>query len=241
MSEEVLTQVWELLLRPLLTIVPLALFLVLFQRVVLRTPVSNLAQLSVGVGMSAVGLVLFSLGLRLGLSPLGDMVGRDMGADADLLIVVLFSIVLGYGATVAEPALAAMGMQVENVTAGAFKKQLLVHAVAVGVAAGVTAGMLIVAYDVPLLVILLPAAALLAGLAAVTPPRYLAIAWDSGGVTTGPVTVPLVLSLGLGIAAGEGGFGIITLASLGPILSVSVLGLLLNASSGARYGGRVRP
>ena len=209
MSEEVLTQVWELLLRPLLTIVPLALFLVLFQRVVLRTPVSNLAQLSVGVGMSAVGLVLFSLGLRLGLSPLGDMVGRDMGADADLLIVVLFSIVLGYGATVAEPALAAMGMQVENVTAGAFKKQLLVQAVAVGVAAGVTAGMLIVAYDVPMLVILLPAAALLAGLAAVTPPRYLAIAWDSGGVTTGPVTVPLVLSLGLGIAAGKGGFGIL--------------------------------
>lgn len=229
---EILTQglhlVWEFVLRPMVPVVSLALFLGLFQRWILKSSVANLAQISVGIIMSAIGLILFSLGLRLGLVPLGDMVGQGLTSQAGLGMLIIFALILGYGATVAEPALAAMGMQVENVTAGAFKKRFLVHGVAIGVAIGVTAGILRIVYDISLLVMALPALVLVALLALKTPARYLAIAWDSGGVTTGPITVPLVLSLGLGIASGKGGFGIITLASLGPIIAITFLGLILN-------------
>ena len=224
---DVLTQLWEVVGRPLSTVISLALFLGLFQRLVLRTRVANLAQISVGITMCAVGLILFNQGLRQGLVPLGDLVGQGLASRAGLGLLVAFAFILGYGATIAEPALSAMGMQVENVTAGAFKKRFLVHGVAVGVAVGVTTGILRIAYDVSLMYLVLPTVALVTLLALITPARYLAIAWDSGGVTTGPITVPLVLALGLGIAIGGGGFGIITLASLGPILAISILGLML--------------
>ena len=191
---EILTQVlpliWEIVIRPMVTVVSLALFLGLFQKWVLKSSVANLAQISVGIMMSAIGLILFSLGLKQGLVPLGDMVGQGLTSQAGLGILVIFALILGYGATVAEPALAAMGMQVEDVTAGAFKKRFLVHGVAIGVAIGVTAGILRIVYDISLLVMALPALVLVALLALKTPARYLAIAWDSGGVTTGPITVP---------------------------------------------------
>ena len=182
---EILTQglhlVWEFVLRPMVPVVSLALFLGLFQRWILRSSVANLAQISVGIIMSAIGLILFSLGLRLGLVPLGDMVGQGLTSQAGLGMLIIFALILGYGATVAEPALAAMGMQVENVTAGAFKKRYLVHGVAIGVAIGVTAGILRIAYDISLLVMALPALVVVALLALKTPARYLAIAWDSWG------------------------------------------------------------
>jgi len=152
----------------------------------------------------------------------------DQGGPAGIGLVLFFAFVMGYGATLAEPALNALGLTVEALTAGAFKKSLLMQAVAVGVGAGIALGVAKIIWDVPLAWLLVPPYLLLLLLTRWSTEEYVNIAWDSAGVTTGPITVPLVLTMGLGISGQVGvveGFGILASASVCPILSVLVLGL----------------
>jgi hypothetical protein len=148
-----------------------------------------------------------------------------------LLVVLLFAFVMGYGATLAEPALNALGIAVEDITVGTFRKPLLMHAVAFGVGAGITLGVLKIIYGVPLFWLIGPPYLLLVLLTKFSTEEFVNIGWDSAGVTTGPVTVPLVLAMGLGIGNQIGvveGFGILASASVCPILSVLLIGLRVN-------------
>ena len=118
-----------------------------------------------------------------------------------------FAWALGFGATLAEPALNALGVTVENLTNGVFKKSTLMIAVSFGVACGIALGLAKIIFDLPLAGLLLPLYALSVVFTALSSEEYVNIAWDSAGVTTGPVTVPLVLSLGLGVSNAAGGQG----------------------------------
>jgi len=152
----------------------------------------------------------------------------DHGSFAGIGLVLFFAFVMGYGATLAEPALNALGLTVEALTAGAFRKSLLMQAVAVGVGAGITLGLVKIIWDVPLVWLLVPPYALLLLLTHWSSEEFVNIGWDSAGVTTGPITVPLVLTMGLGISSQVGvveGFGILAAASVCPVLSVLGLGL----------------
>jgi hypothetical protein len=158
--------------------------------------------------------------------------GGGSGVSPGLLVVLLFAFIMGYAATLAEPALNALGMTVEDMTAGVFKKSALMQAVAVGVAVGLAAGVMKILWEIPLVYILAPPYVILIIMTAVSSEDYVNIAWDSAGVTTGPVTVPLVLALGLGIGAQVGiveGFGILAAASVFPIMSVLFVGLVVTA------------
>jgi hypothetical protein len=220
--------------------VPLFLFLYLFLRFVLKERLPRRDEVLLGMAFCLLGMAAFNLGLAQGLSPLAVQVGSQVPSayhppDASLYggawgvaLVILFAAVLGYGATLAEPALNALGITVEEVTTGAFKRGALIHAVALGVGAGIALGVAKFIFDLPLLHLLLPAYGLAAVLTLLSSEAYVNIGWDSAGVTTGPVTVPLVIALGLGIgktAALADGFGILALASVGPILSVLAVGL----------------
>jgi hypothetical protein len=145
-----------------------------------------------------------------------------------IFIVLLFGFFMGYGATLAEPALNALGLKVEELTVGTFRKSSLMQAVAVGVGIGIAFGVAKVIWDIPLVWLLAPPYILLMILTKMSSEEYVNIGWDSAGVTTGPVTVPLVLALGLGISTRIGaveGFGILAMASVYPILSVLLTGL----------------
>jgi len=145
-------------------------------------------------------------------------------------VVLLFGFVLGYGATLAEPALNAMGLTVEELSGGTFRKPLLMQAVAVGVGAGVALGVAKLVWHIPLFWLLAPPYVLLLFITSISSEEFVNIGWDSAGVTTGPVTVPLVLAMGLGLGSQVGvieGFGILAAASVCPILSTLVLGLLI--------------
>ncbi|TVQ18113.1 MAG: DUF1538 domain-containing protein [Spirochaetaceae bacterium] len=158
--------------------------------------------------------------------------GDGDGLSPGLLLVLLFAFIMGYAATLAEPALNALGMTVEDITAGVFKKSVLMQTVAIGVAVGITVGIMKILWDIPLIYILLPPYVVLMIMTAVSSEDYVDIAWDSAGVTTGPVTVPLVLALGLGIGSQVGiveGFGILSAASVFPIMSVLLVGLVVTA------------
>jgi hypothetical protein len=148
-----------------------------------------------------------------------------------IVVVILFAFIMGYGATLAEPALNALGATVEELTAGSFKKTLLIQAVAIGVGSGIALGITKVILNIPLAWILVPPYLLLLLATWLSSEDFVNIGWDSAGVTTGPITVPLVLAMGLGIGSQVGvveGFGILATASVFPILSVLLLGLHVN-------------
>ena len=225
-------------------IVPLTLFLWLVQRVLLGERVKEGSFAGYGIAMALLGMLLFNLGLTWGLAPLGSQAGGLVpaafvplpqaegsplfGYAAGIAVALGFAALLGLGATIAEPALLAMGITVETLTDGAFRRNVLVHTVAVGVAIGTALGVAKIAFDWPLAWLLVPAYLLALGMTLVSREEYVNLAWDSAGVTTGPVTVPLVLALGLGLGAAVNavdGFGVLALASAGPIVSVLGMGL----------------
>lgn len=225
-------------------IVPLVLFLLAVLYLVLKEKIKDVATIRYGVILAVIGMVVFNLGLTYGLAKLGDQSGSLVpgaftqidrmsgsplyGPLVGVAVAVLFAWCLGFGATLAEPALNALGMTVENLTNGAFKKSLLMYAVAIGVGVGIAVGVAKIIYEVPLTYILVPGYIIAVVMTVLNSEEFVNIAWDSAGVTTGPVTVPLVLAMGLGFGNAVNavdGFGILAAASLFPILAVLSCGL----------------
>lgn len=237
-------------------ILPLCGFLFLTLLVVLKENLRKGDEIAIGILFAVVGMGLFGLGLTLGLTPLGTQLGSNVpvtfasivpwglnGTVPSLfenpvlgkMVTMLFAFFLGYGATLAEPALNALGQTVENVTVGVFKKKLLMQVVAIGVGLGIATGVAQMAFEsLNLTMLLVPPYLLLLFLTIISSDEFVNFAWDSAGVTTGPITVPLVLAMGLGIGANipgvRDGFGILALASVGPIITVLTVGLIVSRS-----------
>lgn len=235
------------ILGALRAIVPLVLLLVLVQTLVLRQKIRQGNIFVYGILVALCGMAVFNLGLTSGLVALGDQAGtnvpwafsphRETGAPPlypyalGITMTLIFAFVIGYGATVAEPALNAMGMTVENLTDGAFRKRMLIHAVAAGVGIGAALGVARILFNLPLWMLLLAGYALACAMTFVSREEIVNLAWDSAGVTTGPVTVPLLLALGLGLGEAVGaaeGFGILAMCSVGPIVTVLGTGLWID-------------
>jgi hypothetical protein len=230
-----------------ISILPLIGLLLIIQRVLLREPVRNLDYVVVGVLFALLGLAAFKIGLVYGLTPLGEQVGSSAtlafapegGLYGDLwgkVVVLAFAFLAGYGASLAEPALISLGMTVEEVTAGAFKKFLVMHAVAFGVGLGLIVGVARILFGWSSLAIVLPSYVIVLLLTAVSEEKYVNIGWDSGGVTTGDITSPILIALGLGVAAAAGGadgFSLIAMGSVWPIIAVLALGLFVNKTTPA--------
>ena len=229
-------------------IVPLVLFLLLILKVVLREKIHEAGIVAYGLVLCVLGMIVFNLGLSYGLSKLGGQSGGIIPAaftrlehiedsplylyEVGIGIALFFAWALGFGATLAEPALNALGITVENLTNGVFKKRMLLYAVSIGVGVGIAVGVLKIIHDLPIGWLLIPgylAALIMTYLAS---EEFVNVAWDSAGVTTGPITVPLVLAMGLGFGDAVNaveGFGILSMASIGPILSVLATGVWVQA------------
>jgi hypothetical protein len=143
-------------------------------------------------------------------------------------LILLFAFGIGYGSTVAEPALNALSRTAEDLSVGTIKRVSLVRAVSIGVGVGLLVGVVRILYHIPMIWMILPPYILLFPLTLANDEEFAGIAWDSGGVTTGLVTVPLVLAMGLGLSGQldvSDGFGILAMASAYPIVSVLLFGL----------------
>lgn len=163
------------------------------------------------------------------------------GGLIGISVVLIFAFIMGYGATLAEPALNALGLTVEELTVGAFKKSALIQTVAVGVGIGIAFGVAKIIWDIPLIYMLVPPYLLLIFITYISSEDFVNIGWDSAGVTTGPITVPLVLAMGLGISTNVGvveGFGILAMASVAPILAVLLMGLIKQRTALKSQGGK---
>lgn len=234
-------------------IIPVFVFLILALRLWLKEKEEGipLSHFVLAGAFSVFGLFLFNLGLSTGLSEMGNQVGQQLPysfhpPDKSLyppalgkMVVVAFGGILGYGATLAEPAFNTLGQQVEEVTQGAFKKWLFSQAVAIGVGIGAAMGMASLIYGLDLLKLLLPPYVVLFFLTLMSNEKYNSIAWDGGAVTTGPVTVPLKIAIGIALSHATGfaeGFGILALASAYPVMNILIIGLYVQRQQ-RRMGG----
>jgi hypothetical protein len=227
-------------------IVPLVLFLLFVLIVVLKEKVHNKGDIAYGITLCVLGMIVFNVGLSYGLAKLGGQSGGLVPAaftqleavsgsplyafTTGLFVAILFAWFLGFGATLAEPALNALGMTVQNLTNGAFRKSVLMYSVSLGVGTGISLGVVKIVFDLPIAYLLIPGYLIAAILTYFSSEEFVNIAWDSAGVTTGPVTVPLVLAMGLGFGNAVGaveGFGILSMASIGPIICVLLTGLYI--------------
>jgi len=222
-----------------LDIAPMVIVLFAFQRFVVGRPIPNPRAVVVGLVYVTLGLGLFLIGLEKALFPLGRSMARQLadphflGASGGTLgwerymWVYLFAAAIGFSTTIAEPSLMAVSIKANEVSGGAIGVTGLRIAVAIGVAIGVTVGVLRIVTGTPIHYYIIAGYALVLVQTTMAPRGIVALAYDSGGVTTSTVTVPIVAALGLGLASSVpgrsptlDGFGLIAFASLFPIMAV---------------------
>lgn len=217
----------------LYAILPITIVVFILQFTIIWLPFAIFVQFLVGLAMVTIGLMLFLIGVQVGLLPVGEMIGSALPRTGKPWLVIFFGFVLGFVVTVAEPDVRVLAMQVDMVSGGGITKNLLVYTVAIGVAIFVGLAMLRIILNFSITYLLVGGYALVFGLAAFTPAHFVPLSFDAGGVTTGPMTVPFILALGVGVAsvlrgksASTDGFGLVALASIGPILAVMALGVI---------------
>lgn len=203
------------------------------QFTLLSLPAAVLIRFLVGALLVMAGLFLFLKGVRVGLLPIGQAIGRELPKRTSLGLLLFFSSVLGFVVTVAEPDVRVLAHQVAYVSGGDIGKGVLILVVALGVGLSVGLAMLRIVLGLPISLILAAGYLAVLVLSFFVPPHFLPVAFDAGGVTTGPVTVPFILALGIGIVSVLGGksaigdgFGVVGIASIGPIIAVMILGII---------------
>jgi len=223
----------SVILEVLYAIVPVTVFITILQFTVIHMTMETFLRFLVGVAMVGIGLILFLIGVQIGLLPVGELLGAALPKIGKVWVFVLFGFLLGFVVTVAEPDVRVLANSVDVVSNGAVNKYLLIYAVSLGVAFFVALALLRIVLNFSIGYILVIGYIIVFALAAFTPAEYVPVAFDSGGVTTGPMTVPFILALGIGVtsvmqgrSASSDGFGLVALASIGPILAVLLLGVI---------------
>jgi hypothetical protein len=223
----------EILLEVLMSIGPIVLVIVLIQLFMISTPASMFWQFIAGSVLVTSGLFLFLVGVRISLLPIGEMIGSELVSRGSLLFLLLAAFVFGFVITVAEPDVRVLAHQVDIASRGAIESGLLITAVALGVGFFVSLAILRIILGIPIAYLLAGGYILVVIISFWTPPDFVAISFDAGGVTTGPMAVPFILALGVGATSVMGGksgiadvFGLIGLASIGPVIGVMILGVI---------------
>lgn len=225
-------QISETIEEVVLAVLPIAGVIFILQVTVIWLPWTSFIQFLIGLLMVCVGLILFLLGVNVGLLPIGELVGSALPKSGKLWVVLLFSFILGFAATVAEPDVRVLATQVDMVSEGSISRITLIHSVALGLAFFVGLAMIKIIFNIPIVYLLTAGYTIVFILALFSPTDFLPVSFDSGGVTTGPMAVPFILALGVGVAsvlrgksASGDGFGLVALASIGPIIAVLLLGI----------------
>jgi len=243
--KKLISHLWESLKDSIRDLTPIVGVIAFFQLVVLRQPIPDLLGLLMGTLMVVIGLTLFVHGLKMGLFPIGESMAHDFASKGSLFWLLAFAFALGFGATVAEPALiavsdeaaavAAAGGMIENSEASRENyADGLRLTVAVSVGLAIVIGVLRILKGWPVQYLILGGYIGVVIMTAFAPKEIIGIAYDSGGVTTSTITVPLVTALGVGLASSirgrnpmTDGFGLIAFASLTPMIFVMAYGMLL--------------
>ncbi|MDI6867191.1 DUF1538 domain-containing protein [Methanoculleus sp.] len=219
--------------------IPLLVFFLGFQFFYLKLPRSYIKNLIRGIIFAALGMILLLQGVRVAFLPAGHEIGETLATLDQRWLLVPFGFFLGFLTTYAEPAVRVLCYQVEEASSGSIRQSVILYSLSIGVAVSVACGMLRLVYGVSLLYFVMPGYLLALILLKFSDADFIGVAFDSGGVATGPMAVTFLLSLAIGVATGiEGrdpvvdGFGLIALIALAPIISVLLLGILYRRKRG---------
>ena len=233
-------ELWELFSHGLPTyieeiavsLLPIVLVFGLFQLVMLRLKKRSLVKIGVGLIYTYIGLVLFLTGVNVGFMPAGHYLGQVLAGSGLPWIIVPIGMVMGYFIVKAEPAVYVLNKQVEEMTDGAISAGVMGTALSVGVAASVGLAMVRVLTGISILWFLIPGYAIALTISFFVPKLYTAIAFDSGGVASGPMTAAFLLPLAQGACVAVGGdlvtdaFGVVAMVAMTPLITIQILGLI---------------
>ncbi|MGF1739600.1 DUF1538 domain-containing protein [Vibrio profundum] len=243
---EALTTLMKSLYSSVRDLSPIILVIAFFQLVVLQNPLPNLASILVGLCLVVFGLTIFVYGLEMGLFPIGESMAHAFARKGSVTWLLIFAFCLGFGTTIAEPALTAVAKEAAEVAAegGVIPHnademdryaQGLRYTVALSVGIAIMLGVIRILKGWPIQYLIIGGYAGVVILTAFAPDSIIGVAYDSGGVTTSTITVPLVTALGVGLASAiKGrnpmidGFGLIAFASLLPVIFVMVYGMIVS-------------
>ena len=226
-----LTEKWK---ESLHSILPISLIVLLLCFTVVPMPADLMCTFMIGCFLLVVGMGVFNVGTELAMTPIGEKVGGQLTRSRSIRLVLIAGFLAGFFVTVAEPDLTVLANQVSNVP-----NLLLILSVGAGVGLLLMLSLYRIFKRIDLRLLLFALYALVFILAIFEPRNFLSVAFDSGGVTTGPMTVPFIMGLGVGVAsirsdsgAENDSFGLVALCSVGPILAVMLLGIIFRPDSG---------
>lgn len=215
------------------SVLPIMLIVLLLAFTIAPIPTGILAQFLLGGILVIGGMIFFTMGAELSMTPMGERVGGSLLRTKKLWVIVIVGFILGVIITISEPDLQVLAEQVSSVP-----NLVLIMSVALGVGVFLVAALLRILFGIALAPILFIFYTIIVILALFVPKNFLAVAFDSGGVTTGPMTVPFIMALGVGISAirndkhaENDSFGLVALCSIGPIIAVLILGMLYSTDS----------
>ncbi len=222
----------EKIKESLSSVLPITVIVFILHFTLAPMPKGLFMLFGIGAVLLVLGMGLFTLGADMSMMPMGERIGAELTKSRKLTVLVVISFLMGFMITVAEPDLTVLAGQVPSIP-----NSVIIGTVALGVGIFLIIAILRIVFQIKLSHMLILFYAIIFILAYFTPNDFVPVAFDSGGVTTGPITVPFIMALGLGVAAVRGGksahddsFGLVALCSVGPILSVLILGLLYNSS-----------
>lgn len=242
---ESLKAVWNSLFESFRDLLPIIVVIGFFQFAVIQQPIPNFGEIAIGILFVVIGLTLFVQGLNMGLFPIGETMAYAFASKGSIFWLLCFAFALGFGTTIAEPALIAVaeeaalvaatgGMIVDNPLSRESYAQGLRYTVAISVGIAIVIGVFRIVMGWPIQYLIIIGYTGVVIMTAVAPKEIIGIAYDSGGVTTSTITVPLVTALGVGLASSikgrnpmVDGFGLIAFASLTPMIFVMGYGMLV--------------
>ena len=211
---------------------PIVIVILILQIILPGCSFSSIIQFIAGSAMVIIGMALFLLGVKTGLLPMGEAVGSEIPKYNSILLIAVIAFFFGFLATIAEPDVRVLSTMIDSVSQSSIDKTSLIIIISCGVGFFVSTAILRIIYNVSIVYLYATGYLVVIALSFFTSPDYLPIAFDAGGVTTGPITVPFILSLGTGVTAILGGrsqlsdgFGLIGLASIGPVIGVLLMGV----------------
>jgi hypothetical protein len=226
----------EKIMEAFSSVLPITAIVLIASIILVPMPTGTILMFLVGAALLIIGMGFFTLGADMAMMPMGEGVGAQLTKTSSLALTLGISFIMGLIITVAEPDLQVLAQQVSSIPSIA-----LILTVGIGVGIFLVMAVLRVLLKIPLMIMLIVFYGIVFIITIFTPDNFIPIAFDSGGVTTGPITVPFILAMGLGVAAVRGdkdshddSFGLVSLCSVGPVLAVLILGMIYRpAGTGA--------
>ncbi|GAA0598424.1 DUF1538 domain-containing protein [Virgibacillus siamensis] len=219
----------------LLAVLPITLMVLILNFTLTPLDPSLIARFIIGAILIIIGLSIFLFGVDIGITPIGQSIGKAIAKSNKIWIVMIAGLLLGFFISIAEPDLHILAGQVEMVTSGLITKTSLVIVVSIGIGLLIATGLVRIVYNIPLYKLLTILYLIILVLAIFTSPEFLAISFDASGATTGALTVPFILALALGIstlkkdskASEKDSFGLVAIASTGAIIAVMLMNIIM--------------